>query len=165
VRGRSKANKGRHRKRTNPNIPAKGVLRKHADRLWSLAVRDDWAGKCAVCGNRKCEAHHLIPRQHETTRYSLRNGIALCANCHNFDPDTAPHQNAAGWLQWLSKHFPELHLWYTTTVANNGHKAFSGTTNESYFCAMIRGLQEYVPEEDFERIVGIRFARWLAESG
>ena len=95
----------------------------------------------------------------------MRNGISLCSWCHTFDPDTAPHQNAAGWLLWLSEHYPELHLWYTTTVATGEHKTFDGTTNATYFCGVIRDLQEYVTEEDFERIVGVRFARWLDENG
>lgn len=164
MRGRSEKNKGKHRKRTNPNIPAKGVLRTHANRLWSLAVRDDWKWKCAVCHDTHCEAHHLIPRQHETYCYDLRNGIALCPQCHTFDADISPHLNAAAWLLWLSGHYPKLHLWYTTTVALNKYKKFDGTVNATYFCGIIRGFREYVTVEDFERIVGIRFAQWLADN-
>ena len=88
----------RRRKRTSKNVPAKGRLKEIAAQLWSLAVRADWANKCAVCGYGKTEAHHLIPRQHEATRYNIRNGIALCASHHQFDKDVSPHQNAAGWL-------------------------------------------------------------------
>ena len=152
----------KRRKRTNANVPAKGVIRGKADRLWSLAVRNDWAGKCAVCGARKCVAHHLIPRQHESTRYDLRNGIALCASHHIFDNDTAPHKNAAGWLLWLSEHHEELHRWYTETVADGEYRRFDGTTTAQYFCEVIRSLEEYVDEEDYTRIVGVKFSRWLA---
>ena len=49
---------GKRRKRTNSKTPAKGRLRDCADQLWSLAVRDDWNNRCAVCGFGKCEAHH-----------------------------------------------------------------------------------------------------------
>lgn len=149
------------RKRTNPNVPAKGRLRDIADQLWSLVVRDDWDFSCAVCGHGKTDAHHVIPRQHEATRYSLRNGIALCARHHQFDPYISPHQNAAGWLLWLFEHESELHNWYTETNANNAHKSFTGTANAAYYCDVIRELKEHVPDKDYERIVGVRFAKWL----
>lgn len=160
----AKRKRRKNRKRTNANIPAKGVLLKHADRLWSLAVRSDWGNNCAVCGNRKCVAHHVIPRQYETFHYDLRNGIALCGPCHVYDPDTSPHQNAAGWLLWLSTYYPELHRWYIDTTKNSRYKSFDGLKNATYYCNVIRGLQEYVTEEDFDRILGIQFATWLAEN-
>lgn len=151
------------RKRVSRNCPAKGRLRDMADSLWSLAVRADWNHRCCVCGTRSSlNAHHLIPRQHEVTRYTpLRNGCCLCAHCHMFDADISPHLNAAGWMLWLSEHWPNLHKWYTTTVANGDHKPFDGITTPAYLCDVIRGLREYVEEDDFDRIVGIRFARWL----
>ncbi len=156
-----KRTKGQHRKRVSRDIPPKSRLRKFADDLWSLAVRADWAGKCAVCGKPKCEAHHVIPRQHEATRYELRNGIALCSWDHQWNPDTAPHANAAGWLLWLSAHYPELHQWCIDTTANGQHKTFDGKVTPSYFCDQILRLKEYVPEDDYERIIGKRFAKWL----
>jgi hypothetical protein len=72
---------------TPSNVPSKKRMRDIADRLWSRAVRDDWAWRCAVCGNQPCEAHHLVPRQHQGTRYDLTNGVALCAHCHQFSKD------------------------------------------------------------------------------
>lgn len=151
----------KRRKRTSRDVPARGRLRELADRLWSKAVSADWAGKCAVCGARKCEAHHLIPRQHQATRYDLRNGIALCAPHHQFDPNISPHQNAAGWLLWLAEHQPELHQWYTEMTESGGQKKFNGTTNAVYYCDVIRGLKEYVDGDEYARIVGVRFADYL----
>ncbi len=152
-----------NRKRTNKNCPAKGRLRDMADRLWSLGVRGDWAHKCAVDGRGNCDAHHLIPRQHEATRYELRNGIALCSHCHQFSPDVSPHQNAAGWLAWLEMNQPELYQWYTETLGGGGHRAFDGTKTADYYCGVIRELQQYVEPDDYKRIVGVRFSRWLDE--
>lgn len=151
----------KQRKRTNANVPAKGRLQEMADLLWSLAVRSDWAGKCAACGARKCEAHHLIPRQHNAMRYRLQNGIALCAVCHKFDKDTSPHQNAAGWLQWLAEHHFDLHQWYTTIVESGEHREFEDTTNADYYCKIILWLKEYVDEDDYRLIVGKKFAAYL----
>ena len=154
----------KRRKRTNSNVPAKGRLQDIADDLWSLAVRGDWGNRCAVCGKRsKSQAHHLIPRQHEATRYDLRNGCCLCAHCHTFNPDTSPHLNAAGWLLWLSCNWPELHQWYTTTVERGDYRRFDGLKTAAYYCDVIRRLREYVEEKEYDQIVGIRFGRWLEE--
>lgn len=149
----------KRRQRTSQDIPAKGRLKDMADQLWSLAVREDWAWKCAVCGFMKVEAHHLIPRQNEATRYSLLNGIALCTNHHKFDAKIAPHQNAAGWLQWLSKYHENQHRWYIETVA--ARQEFQGTKTALYYCDVIRRLRQYVEPEEFERVCGIRFSQWL----
>lgn len=151
------------RKRTNKNVPAKGRLRDMADRLWSLAVRSDWCNQCAVCGNSKCEAHHLIPRQHERTRYDLNNGIALCASHHQFDPEISPHQNAAGWLLWLAEHCEFTAEWYTKTVDSGDYKRFEGTKNAQHYIDVIQGLREYVEDDEFVRIVGVRLSGYLAE--
>ena len=143
----------------------KALLRRFAHELWSRAVRDDWGNRCAVCGAGKCDAHHIIPCQHEATRYSLRNGIALCGPHHQFDPDLSPHQNAAGWIRWLESYHPELAKWYVNMLAGRGHKSFAGTTNLTYYRGVIRGLKPYVSEDDYLRIVGIQRAAKLEELG
>jgi len=159
--------KRKNRKRTNSNVPAKGTLRDMADRLWSLAVRNDWNWKCAVCGcggSGKLEAHHLLPRQHENYRYDLRNGICLCSRHHQFHPDTSPHQNAAGWVQWLAEYQPNIHRWYIETNSGVRFRQFKGIKNAAYYCDVIRSLRQYVDDEDYVRIVGVKFSRWLEEN-
>ena len=160
----AKRRKRKQRKRTSKDVPAKGRLRDMADQLWSLAVRGDWNWKCAVCGARKCEAHHLIPRQHERTRRQLINGICLCATHHQFDPNISPHQNAAGWLIWLEEHYSEKYWWYFKTVEFSEYRHFLGTTNADYYCQEIRRLKPYVSDEDYVRVVGVKFAKWLEEN-
>ena len=152
----------KRRKRTNANVPAKGRLRDMADRLWSISVRSDWNWKCAVCGNSPCDAHHLIPRMNEATRYSLRNGIALCPSHHQFCPHLSPHQNAAGWMQWLAANQPLRHEWYVKTVTNGDHLKFTGTKNAPYYCERILSFREYVDPEKFQEIVGVTFGKYLA---
>lgn len=149
----------KRRQRTNSRVPAKGRMRDMADKLWSLAVRADWNNRCAVCGVRKVEAHHLVPRRHEATRYDLANGIALCASHHQFDQDISPHQNAAGWLAWLLDHHPRVHEWYW----NNRCPTFSGQKNVAYYCHTIVRLQQYVDASEFDRIVGVKFGSYLHE--
>lgn len=153
----------KRRKRTNKNIPAKGRLRDIADKLWSLAVRDDWNNQCAVCGIGKCEAHHLVPRQHEKTRYDLWNGVALCSSHHQFDADISPHQNAAGWLNWLKEHYPMRHEWYSDISESGEYRNFNGTKNAAHYIEIIEGFRQYLEPEVFERIVGVRFNQYLKE--
>lgn len=153
----------KRRKKTNKNVPAKGRLRDMADQLYSIAVRSDWLNRCAVCGIAKCEAHHLIPRQHEQTRYDLRNGIALCATHHQFDPSISPHQNAAGWLLWLRDNHSSFHTWYLAMIESDEYRRFDGTKNPQHYIDVILRLREHVEGEDFKRIVGVKFSAWLDE--
>lgn len=149
----------KRRKKSAGGLPAKGRLRDMADALWSLAVRSDWVNRCAVCGASPCEAHHMIPRQHEATRYDLRNGIALCASHHQFDRDLSPHQNAAGWINWLQTHCPDRAEW----LFENCQPKFYGTKNAAYYCGVICELRQYVEPDEFERVVGVRFGQYLEE--
>jgi hypothetical protein len=152
----------KRRKRTNSNIPAKGRLRDMADQLWSLAVKDDWGHKCAMCGRGSgLNSHHLIPRQHMATRHDLANGICLCNHCHQFDGDRSPHQNAAGFVLWLKSHHPMVAEWYEDMADSRAYKEFSGTTNAAFWCETLRRVKEYVPEEDYRRICGAKFSEWL----
>lgn len=153
------AKRKKARKRTNANVPAKGILRDKADRLWSLAVRNDWGHKCCVCGGGNCEAHHLVPRGNYATRYDLNNGVALCFAHHKHDNNLSPHLNAAGWLAWLNTNYAARAAWYM----ENKYAKFEGTKTADYYCYVIRSLKQYVEPEDYERIVGIKFSAWLDE--
>ena len=153
----------KRRKRTNSQVPAKGRLREFADRLWSLAVKHDWAGRCAICGARgDLNSHHLIPRQHYAARYDLRNGICLCRRCHQFCPDRSPHQNAPGFMLWLETRQPRAYRWVREQL-ENGH-AFDGTKSVAYYLEQIQRLRGYVEPWGFDSIVGVRFAARLDEN-
>lgn len=154
----------KRRKRTNKDVPAKGVLRDHCDKLWSLAVRTDWGNRCAVCGSYgKLDAHHLIPRQHQAMRYVLKNGMALCFTHHRKCPDVSPHQNADGWKLWLGSHYPEIDQWVRGIQESGDHHNFNGTTNAWYYIDVIGTLKEYVSDDDYVRIVGKKFSRYLED--
>ncbi len=144
-------------------LPSKKTLRSHADRLWSRAVRNQW-GRCAIGGSGKIEAHHLLARQHETTRYVLKNGIALSTWNHNYNPDVAPHCNAAGWLEWLDINHYSLKLWYLHEHRNRVRNAFKGTINKTYLLGVIRDLKQHVSKEELADIVGVNFAKWLDDN-
>ena len=154
----------KRRKRTNKNIPPIGRMKDIAGRLWSWTILDDWGGRCAVCGSTEnLNAHHLLPRQHESTRYDLRNGIALCVTHHVFDPD-GPHANAASWMMWLESNQAGVYGWLTMQVEDGGYRTFEGTKNNQYYCDVIRRLKQYVDPDVFEEYVGVRFAAWLEDT-
>ena len=154
------------RRRTNKDIPAKGRLRDFADTLWSRAIKLDWAGKCAIC--RKfgdCEAHHIIPREYEATRYDLQNGILLCATHHKFDPELSPHLNAFGWMHWLALWAPGRHDWAEDVIENGFHKSFKGTKNAWHYIDIIQKLRHHLSEQDVNEIAVrdgyVKFLAWL----
>lgn len=148
------------RARVSRDVPAKGRLREFCDRLWSLSVRADWANRCMICGSTTVEAHHMVPRQHEATRYDLNNGACLCPRCHKFDKNVAPHLNAAGFLCWLRDHHPHRYEW----LLENRRPTFTGTKNAPYYCSVIRRLKQYVDPSEYESVVGVKFAAWLEET-
>lgn len=151
----------KRRKRTTRDVPAKGRLRDFADQLWSHAVRDDWDNRCAMCGARNVEAHHIFPRAWETTRYDLRNGIALCPTHHKFDPDRSPHMCAPGFTAWIQESYPSVYEWVQGTWLRNDHKAFNGTKTPQHYIDVILELKQYFSDEGFADVVGKKFAAYL----
>jgi hypothetical protein len=135
-----------------------------ADRLWSLAVRNDWANKCAVCGSKELHAHHLFSRSWPKVRYDLNNGIAMCATHHKFDPSVSPHANGKGFDCWLREHHRLRWQWYDLQGKTKVYQRFDGVRNAQYYCDAIRSLRDYVEEDDYTRIVGVKFSRWLEEN-
>lgn len=62
-------------------------LRTRLDGLWSLVVRKRdtrmTGGLCRICGVRQIEVgYHLLPRQHDSTRWNLENGVGACCACN-----------------------------------------------------------------------------------
>ena len=102
----------------------------------------------------------MTPRTYEATRFELNNGIGLCFTHHYSAKEMAPHMNAAGWMAWLTVHHPGRAEWYM----DHRRPIFIGTKNAAYYCDVIRRLQQYVEPLEFERICGIKFTAWLAET-
>lgn len=59
---------------------------------WRKAVKARDGNRCRCCKRKvivtlklqasRAECHHLTGRVHKPTRYDVRNGILLCASCH-----------------------------------------------------------------------------------
>lgn len=60
-------------------------------------------------------------------------------------------------MAWLSETHPELSAWYQ----ENRRPRFDGVKNAGYYIGHIRRLGEHVPEKEFIRIVGVKFADYL----
>ena len=150
------------RKRTNASVPAKGRLREMADELWSLIVKHDWANRCAICGSTvSLNSHHLFPRRHQTLRFDLRNGICLCGHCHVLCPKMSPHLNGLEFKNWLSLNHPNVSDWAQEQI-DTGYE-FTGTLTPWHYIDELQRLRRFAEPDDFERICGVKFSRYLEE--
>jgi hypothetical protein len=52
------------------------------DRRWAREVKQRDSGRCIVCGDRRVEAAHIVPRSYTPLRHHLDNGVTLCHACH-----------------------------------------------------------------------------------
>jgi len=67
-------------------------VEKKQERLWREAVWARDGGKCRWCRRHvvkslallpeRGECHHVTPREHRATRWDARNGVLVCAACH-----------------------------------------------------------------------------------
>lgn len=142
-------------------LPAKPRLRAIADDLWSLAVKIDWAMKCAVCKTTNdLQSHHLIKRCNcNAHRYTLDNGICLCANHHQWNPHCSPHNGEVGFVAWLYSHHPQRIHW---VLEHQSDKLESRSVSQGFYLEKIKGLRQYVEDDDFQRIVGVRLCEYLS---
>ena len=65
--------------------------------LWAMAVieRDEM---CGICGRQDgLQAHHIIFKRYENTRFLVDNGLTLCFECHRWVHDNPMESK---------KHFP-----------------------------------------------------------
>jgi len=154
------AKRRKQHKRVSDDIPAKFTLYHMADDLWAIAVKNDCNHQCVVCKKFPdvLHAHHLVPRGYAATRFDTWNGVALCYWDHTKNPELAPHQNAAGWIAWLSANMPARAEWYM----QNRHPA-EVTKDADYYCQAIWNLKQYVEEGVYVDIVGQKFSEWMEE--
>jgi len=79
-----------------------------ADKLWSKTIRS--IGACEFCGGKEnLNAHHLLSRGFKATRWNLKNGVCLCARCHEFSYVLSAHKNPIRFVTWLRVVHPNKH--------------------------------------------------------
>jgi len=92
-------------------------LRRKALKLWTEIVRRSGDNKCAVCNvvhgtlnhngkPRFINAHHIEDKCNYSTRWDTKNGVALCASCHQFHNPSSAHRSPVWFLDWLEKNRP-----------------------------------------------------------
>jgi len=96
------------RKKKKESLPK---LRKKALKLWAKVVKSRVGNKCEVCGIKNGElnkngkktwinAHHIEDKMNYSTRFCVKNGVALCPSCHKFSKNSA-HRSPVWFLNWL----------------------------------------------------------------
>lgn len=66
---------------------AKGASDSRLLSLWRKAVLSYHGHKCFFCGtygDATLQCHHIVRRRRVILRFDYRNGIPLCAKCHQF---------------------------------------------------------------------------------
>jgi tartrate dehydratase beta subunit/fumarate hydratase class I family protein len=66
-------------------------------------------------------------------------------------------------MRWLKHNQSLRYEWYVETVSNGEHLKFDGITNAVYYCGVIRSFREYVEQEVFQEIAGMKFSKYLIE--
>lgn len=61
------------------------LTQRKVDALWSQRVKERDNFRCQLCGRTSnLNSHHILRKQSRLMRYSLLNGITLCAGCHKW---------------------------------------------------------------------------------
>lgn len=112
-------------------------------KLWSEIIRGRTGYSCEYCGVKrgeknkdgkpvKIDAHHLMNRDVRNCplKFSISNGVSVCAKCHKFSPDNSFHMNPVVTIDWLIKNSPERFNF----VLNNFKKRVSLDDREVLNC-------------------------------
>jgi len=77
------------------------------DKEWAYRVKERDLFKCVICGNpERLNAHHIIVRENNETKFDIENGLSLCPKHHFFCRKISAHNNPLGLFLWLEKHRP-----------------------------------------------------------
>lgn len=72
--------------------------------LWSEVVKLRDKNRCTYCGRKdRLNSHHIFSRSKKSTRYSLDNGITLCASCHTLSSGFSAHKTPAEFIEWVKE--------------------------------------------------------------
>ena len=76
------------------------------DDAWRKAVKLLAGNKCEYCGamDKQIHAHHIYTRAKKSTRWDVKNGIALCAGHHVLSHKMSAHQTPREFNRWLDQY-------------------------------------------------------------
>lgn len=96
---RNPRNKG---KKTSKRRKSRMALRRKADKLFSLAIRDRDGNECQVCGSHfRMTCGHLVSRKYDATRWDFENAVAQCWSCN-----CKAKWDELWWEDWIEERFP-----------------------------------------------------------
>ena len=103
------------------------------DKLWRTAIYKKFGNRCAKCGAANVEAHHIVRRNKKVLRWDIKNGIALCPDCHRW-ADTLEGR------QWI---YPKVHIEYLQAQERKTLKDLPISADE-FRVEAAKTLKEYV---------------------
>ena len=73
------------------------------DVAWSLLVKLKVGRKCEYCGTttKQIHSHHIFTRSKKSTRWSVENGVSLCASHHVLSSIFSAHKTPVEFTLWL----------------------------------------------------------------
>lgn len=76
------------------------------DSAWSKLVKLRAGNKCEYCGTQtgQLHSHHIFSRQNKSTRWDVKNGIALCASHHVLSSSFSAHKTPMEFTEWLKEY-------------------------------------------------------------
>lgn len=85
---------------------------------WTIAVKNRFNNQCAICSKKDyLNAHHIIPKEFEETRWDVMNGIALCPLHHKWGKYSF-HKNGLWAVNLLKTEYPEIHDYLVERIAS-----------------------------------------------
>lgn len=59
------------------------MSRAKVDKIWATLIKQRDGFRCRMCGSAgSLNAHHVFGKRSRILRYSISNGVTLCASCH-----------------------------------------------------------------------------------
>lgn len=146
-----------NKKPKKPKKPKLGTLRRKADQLWSLRVRELHENRCAICGMLHgapnangqpvyLNAHHIEGRNNYITRFDFLNGIALCPGHHDLKRDSA-EQSPLWFMEWLKNNRPNLPSYIL------GKREIKAETSVEWYLAIIKRLEKPIELTEEEKSI------------
>jgi hypothetical protein len=87
-------------------------------KAWSDNIRESYNYKCFVPGCsiiKKLNAHHVIPKEIQETKFDLKNGVSLCPGHHKFKNFSA-HKNPLWFINLLRELEPGKYQYLSSKI-------------------------------------------------
>ena len=121
---------------------SRGYSDSYLQGLWRKAVKAHWGERCVKCKAEPVQCHHIIKRRYAVLRNDWKNGIPLCAKCHNWI-ETLP---GSDWLYWTLGEDHRMYLATRERVNIKDHLVQHGITRKEFDQRTAERLKEKIAE-------------------